>query len=168
MFYNNMEVACKIFHSKQDWRIRVVYTETGEPAFCAVDVAENMGYEAPGQAIKRYGGKTIVALVPWNSETRKGCSPTRCFTEREMLKFIRNSAMRPAPGFLQWVETVVIPGAKEFATETDVGRNSPAPSFAAAPAPAPEPLKIPAGQPNIAKQIDDIIFDLMVLKKNLA
>ena len=62
----------------------------------------------------------------------------------------------------------MVPGAKEFATETDVGCNSPAPSFAAAPAPAPEPLKIPAGQPNIAKQIDDIIFDLMVLKKNLA
>jgi prophage antirepressor-like protein len=168
MFYNNMEVACKIFHSKQDWRIRVVYTETGEPAFCAVDVAENMGYEAPGQAIKRYGGKTIVALVPWNSETRKGCSPTRCFTEREMLKFIRNSAMRPAPGFLQWVETVVIPGAKEFAPEMDASRNSPAPTSTTVHAPEPEPLKIAGSRPDIAKQIDDIIFGLMVLKKNLA
>ena len=63
---------------------------------------------------------------------------------------------------------MVVPGAKEFATETDVGRNSPAPSFSSVHAPASEPLKIPAGQPNIAKQIDDIIFDLMVLKKNLA
>lgn len=168
MFYNNMEVDCKIFHSKQDWRIRVVYTETGEPAFCAVDVAESMGYEAPNQAVKRYGGETIVALVPWNSETRKGCSPTRCFTEQEMMKFIRNSAMRPAPGFLQWVETVVIPGAKEFAPETDVGHNSPAPPSAAAHAPALESLKITGAHPDIAKQIDDIIFGLMVLKKNLA
>ena len=109
-----------------------------------------------------------MALVPWNSETRKGCSPTRCFTEQEMMRFIRNSAMRPAPGFLQWVETVVIPGAKEFAPETDVGHSSPAPSSASAPAPALEALKTTGAHPDIAKQIDDIIFGLMVLKKNLA
>lgn len=31
MFYNNMEVNCKVFSSKQDWRIRVVFGEDGAP-----------------------------------------------------------------------------------------------------------------------------------------
>lgn len=168
MFYNNMEVNCKVFSSKQDWRIRVVFREDGAPVFCALDVASSMGFMAPQKAVARFKGELVVAPIPWNNTARKGCSAMRCLTERSLMVFIKDSSIQPAPGFIQWVETVVVPGAKEFATETDVGRNSPAPSFAAAHAPAPEPLKIPAGQPNIAKQIDDIIFDLMVLKKNLA
>lgn len=162
MFYNNMEVNCKIFSSKQDWRIRVVFSEDGAPAFCAVDVAASMGFSAPRQAIARFKGETVVVPMPWKSTTRKGCSPMRCFTERSMMEFINTSAIRPAPGFIQWVETVVLPGAKEFATEADVGRSSPSPSDAL------EPLRISQGQPDIAKQIDDIIFGLMLLKKNLA
>ena len=47
MFYNNMEVNCKVFSSKQDWRIRVVFGEDGAPVFCALDVADSMGFMAP-------------------------------------------------------------------------------------------------------------------------
>lgn len=168
MFYNNMEVNCKVFSSKQDWRIRVVFREDGAPVFCALDVASSMGFMAPQKAVARFKGELVVAPIPWNNTARKGCSAMRCLTERSLMVFIKDSSIQPAPGFIQWVETVVIPGAKEFAPEMDASRNSPAPTSTTVHAPEPEPLKLAGSRPDIAKQIDDIIFGLMVLKKNLA
>ena len=169
MFYNNMEVNCKVFSSKQDWRIRVVFGEDGAPVFCALDVAASMGFMAPqngGCPLQGGTGGSPHPLEQHRTERVLRYAVPHGAVPDGVHQGLLHSAGTPASS--SGLETVVVPGAKEFATETDVGRNSPAPSFSSVPAPASEPLKIPAGQPNIAKQIDDIIFDLMVLKKNLA
>ena len=85
MFYNNMEVNCKVFSSKQDWRIRVVFGEDGAPVFCALDVAASMGFMAPQKAVARFKGELVVAPIPWNNTARKGCSAMRCLTERSLM-----------------------------------------------------------------------------------
>lgn len=158
MFYNNLEVNCKTFSNKQDWKIRVVFSEDGSPLFCGRDVAASMGYDAPGHAVTRFKGETLVVPIPWESTTRKGCSPQRCFTEKSMLDFIKGSAVRPAPGFLQWVKTVVIPGAK---AEDPPHHPAKLPTTAEFPGAATAPAEI-------GKQIDDLIMGLMLLKKSLA
>lgn len=164
MFYNNLEVNCKVFSNKQDWRIRVVFDEDGSPLYCGRDVADSMGYDAPGHAVTRFKGKTVVAPIPWENTTRKGCSSQRCFTEASMMQFIKASAVRPIPGFLQWVNTVVIPGAKlEEAANQLQPKQEPAPAL-----PAPV-VTTPAAAPtvNVAQRIDEIILELMLLKKSL-
>lgn len=158
MFYNNLEVACKVFSNKQDWKIRVVFGESGEPLFCGRDVAASMGYDAPGPAVKRFKGESVVAPIPWENTTRKGCTPQCCFTEAAMMDFINSSSVRPAPGFLQWVTSVVIPGAKAEAISHQLPHE---------PVRKEAPRK-DATPSDIGQQIDDIIFGLMLLKKSLA
>lgn len=164
MFYNNLEVNCKVFSSKQDWRIRVVFDGTGAPLFCGRDVAESMGYDAPGPAVARFKGETVVAPLPWENTIRKGCSPQRCFTEESMVQFISGSAVKPVPGFLQWVKTVVIPGAK-----TEEAAVKPQRTEALAPKLPAQVVADPVATPavNAAQRIDEIILELMLLKKSM-
>ena len=72
MFYNNMEVNCKVFSSKQDWRIRVVFGVDGAPVFCALDVAASMGFMAPQKAVARFKGELVVAPSPGTTPHGKG------------------------------------------------------------------------------------------------
>ena len=168
MFYNNMEVNCKVFSSKQDWRIRVVFGEDGAPVFCALDVAASMGFMAPQKAVARFKGELVVAPIPWNNTARKGCSAMRCLTERSLMVFIKDSSIQPAPRLHPVGGDGGGPRGEGICDRNGCWPQLPRAILLLGPCSRAEPLKIPAGQPNIAKQIDDIIFDLMVLKKNLA
>lgn len=75
-----------------------------------------------------------------------------------MMDFINSSSVRPAPGFLQWVTSVVIPGAKAEAISHQLPHE---------PVRKEAPRK-DATPSDIGQQIDDIIFGLMLLKKSLA
>ena len=110
MIYNNREVNCKVFSSKQDWKIRVVFDERGEPFFCARDVATSMGYEEPGKAVGRSKLEKVPMLLPWQSGHRKGCNENYCFSAETMLTFIKSASIRLKPGFVQWVKDESSPG----------------------------------------------------------
>lgn len=163
MIYNNREVNCKVFSSKQDWRIRVVFDEHGEPYFCARDVAASMGYEEPGKAIGRSKLEKVPMLLPWQSGNRKGCSENYCFTADTMLTFIKGASIRLKPGFIQWIKDEVIPRARaegipaKPATRPDTGAD-----HRLAP---PDPIVTAGG---VTQRIDEIILELMLLKKALA
>lgn len=163
MIYNNREVNCKVFSSKQDWKIRVVFDENGKPFFCARDVATSMGYEEPGKAVGRSKLEKVPMLLPWQSGHRKGCSENYCFSAETMLAFIKSASIRLKPGFTQWVKDEVIPGAlaegvpSKPATKPDAGTDR-------RPA-AHDPISTAS---SVAQRIDEIILELMLLKKTLA
>ena len=163
MIYNNREVNCKTFSSKQDWKIRVVFDERGEPFFCARDVATSMGYEEPGKAVGRSKLEKVPMLLPWQSGHRKGCSENYCFSAETMLTFIKSASIRLKPGFVQWVKDEVIPGARAEGIPAKPA-TKPSPGTDRRPA-APEPMITPG---NVAQRIDEIILELMLLKKTLA
>lgn len=162
MIYNNREVNCKTFSSKQDWKIRVVFDERGEPFFCARDVATSMGYEEPGKAVGRSKLEKVPMLLPWQSGHRKGCSENYCFSADTMLTFIKSASIRLKPGFIQWIKDEVIPGARAEGIPAKPATR-PDPEAARQPAATPPP---PTGI--VVQRIDEIILELMLLKKALA
>ena len=80
-----------------------------------------------------------------------------------MLTFIKSASIRLKPGFVQWVKDEVIPGARAEGIPAKPA-TKPSPGTDRRPA-APEPMITPG---NVAQRIDEIILELMLLKKTLA
>lgn len=149
---------CMVYADERFGKIRTVRDENGERRYVGIDIADCMGFEAPHKAVKRSNIPGKMVKVPWVSGSRHGETNARCFNKREAEKFIRNG-MLPPKGFKDWF-------AKEVAVEekTDISK-----MMTEDTKPDEEILAgDSAGVSKLFTRLDEIILEMLMLKKELA
>lgn len=93
-----------------DFSVRVVEID-GEPWFVGKDVAEALGYEEPGNAIRQHcrGGAKYTPIS--DSLGRK--QETRIISEPDLFRLIVNSQLSSAEKFERWVFEEVLPSIRK-------------------------------------------------------
>lgn len=151
---------CHIFNDARFGEIRTVIDDDGSKLFAGIDLASCMGFDAPTKAVNRSKIKGKMKYVPWISGKRKGCSETRCFTLKEAEAFIKNGLM-PPKGFEDWFKNeVAVQDKQEPSEEVKTSQKTVSED------------RSPVGkEKNLAEvfsRIDEIILEMMMLKKELA
>lgn len=149
---------CVVFSDEQHGEIRVMIEPNGVRLYVAVDIASCMGYAAPGKAIARSGIQGCIRMVPWVFKKRQGTTNTRCFTEEEARRFIDRGQELPG-GFREWFFRGIVTEAKRLKEELPevVVELEEYKAFDS----RPECIS------GMLKRIDDIVLEMIVLKKEL-
>lgn len=153
---------CMVYEDERFGEIRMVLDENGERRYVGIDIAECMGFEAPHKAVKRSNIPGKMVKVPWASGNRHGETNARCFNKKEADRFIRNG-MLPPKGFKDWFSKEVAGEEKTDASKTIVQDKDIEPKTDKAML-----VDDSAGVSKLFTRLDEIILEMLMLKKELA
>lgn len=101
-------IAPQVFTSKEFGLIRVI-VKNSNPLFCGVDVAKNLGYVKPHNALNTHcKGTPIYTTI----QTTGGPQTVRFITEGDMYRLIIGSKEKYAQRFGAWVFDEVLPAVR--------------------------------------------------------
>lgn len=94
---------------KDNWKIRSMIID-GKPYFVGNDVARNLGYKSPGDAVT-YHCKGIYKI---NIPSKGGNQETRMISEFDLYRLIMKSKLKTAEKFQDWVFEEVLPSIRKY------------------------------------------------------
>lgn len=158
--YEFEDKNCVVYADERFGEIRTVRDENGERRYVGIDIADCMGFEAPNKAVTRSKIPGKMIKVPWVSGNRHGETNARCFNKKEAEKFIKNG-MLPPKGFKDWFTNEVATEECEKDVAIRIQETS------------SQEQKVNMRNENLTlsgvfARLDEIVLEIMVLKKELA
>ena len=99
----------QIFKNEQFGEIRTVVNESGEPLFCASDVAKALGYARPADAVTDHCKGVYILPTPTNG----GVQQVKFIKEADVYRLVMKSKTPNAEMFQDWVCEEVLPSIRK-------------------------------------------------------
>lgn len=99
----------QLFKSPEFGEIRAVLGENNEPLFCALDVANALGYKNPAKAVIQHCKGVTVLETP----TQGGLQSIKFITEPNVYRLVMRSKTEKAEMFQDWVYNEVLPSIRK-------------------------------------------------------
>lgn len=99
----------QIFNNEQFGEIRTVVNESGEPLFCASDVAKALGYARPADAVTDHCKGVYILPTPTNG----GVQQVKFIKEADVYRLVMKSKAPNAEMFQDWVCEEVLPSIRK-------------------------------------------------------
>lgn len=99
----------QLFNSPEFGEVRATLAESGQPLFCALDVAKALGYKNPAKAVTQHCKGVSVLGTP----TVGGVQPIKFITESNVYRLVMRSKTEKAEKFQDWVCEEVIPSIRK-------------------------------------------------------
>lgn len=116
-----MSNSIQLFDNPNFGKIRTTTTDTGEPLFCAKDVAITLGYTNPAEAIRTHCRAKGVREILTPSDG--GTQSTKFITEDNLYRLVMRSKLPTAEKFQDWVTEEILPTIRKtgaYATPTTI------------------------------------------------
>lgn len=101
----------QIFNNEQFGEIRTVVNESGEPMFCASDVAKALGYSNGRDAVAKHVSEDDVAKR--DTPTTSGVQSMTFINESGLYSLIFGSKLETAKSFKRWVTSEILPSIRK-------------------------------------------------------
>lgn len=99
----------QIFNNEQFGEIRTVVNESGDPLFCASDVAKALGYARPADAVADHCKGVSILPTPTNG----GVQQVKFIKEADVYRLVMKSKAPNAEMFQDWVCEEVLPSIRK-------------------------------------------------------
>jgi prophage antirepressor-like protein len=113
----------QIFKNEQFGEVRITMSESGEPLFCAKDIATSLGYSDTADAIQRHCKSGKKVFHP--HENGFGGVNLIYIPEKDVFRLIMRSNLPDAEKFKDWVCDEVLPSIRKhgiYATDNVIGQ----------------------------------------------
>lgn len=159
---------CVVFSDTRFGEVRMLIDDDGTKLYAGVDIASCMGYAAPSKVIRRCGIQGRIRMVPWVFKKKQGATDTRCFDEEETKQFIDRGQSLPE-GFREWFIQEIAQQSRNIKVDRDVkiehGKEY---EFERCMEAEPRVDKRERTPEDVFEKLDNIIIEIMTLKKELA
>lgn len=99
----------QLFNSPEFGDVRATLGASGEPLFCALDVAKALGYKNPAKAVIQHCKGVTILETP----TQGGMQSVKFITEPNVYRLVMKSKAGKAELFQDWVYTEVLPSIRK-------------------------------------------------------